>query len=52
MPHSSMIRLFLKRLILKNKVLIFNEGQQIQGLLQLLFKQRNTELKWDKEEKK
>jgi arginine repressor len=46
-----MIRLFLKRLILKNKELIFNEAQQIQGFLQLLFKQRNTDTKWQKEEK-
>ena len=46
-----MIRLFLKRLILKNKALIFNEAQQIQGFLQLLFKQRNTDAKWQKEEK-
>ena len=46
-----MIRLFLKRLILKNKELIFNEAQHIQGFLQLLFKPRNTDLKWQKEEK-
>jgi len=46
-----MIRLFLKKLLLKNKELIFNEAQQMQGFLQLLFKQRNTELKWQKEEK-
>ena len=46
-----MIRLFLKRLILKNKELIFNEAQHIQGFLQLLFKPRNTDLKWQKKEK-
>ena len=46
-----MIRLFLKRLILKNKELIFNEAQHIQGFSQLLFKPRNTDLKWQKEEK-
>jgi len=46
-----MIRLFLKRLVLKNKELIFNEAQHIQGFLQLLFKQRNTDTKWQKEEK-
>jgi hypothetical protein len=46
-----MIRLFLKRLILKNKELIFNEAQHIQGFLQLLFKPRNADLKWQKEEK-
>ena len=31
--------------------LIFNEAQHIQGFLQLLFKPRNTDLKWQKEEK-
>jgi hypothetical protein len=46
-----MIRFFLKRLIIKNKELIFSEAQQFQGFLQLLFKQRNTDLKWTKEEK-
>ena len=46
-----MIRLFLKRLIIKNKQLIFSEAQKFQGFLQLLFKQRNTDLKWTKEEK-
>jgi len=46
-----MIRLFLKRLVLKNKELIFNEAQHIQGFLQLLFKQRNTDNQWQKEEK-
>jgi hypothetical protein len=46
-----MIRLFLKSLILKNKDLIFSEAQQFQGFLHLFFKQRNTDLKWTKEEK-
>jgi hypothetical protein len=46
-----MIRFFLKRLILKNKQLIFTEAQQFQGFLHLLFKQRNTDLKWTKEER-
>jgi len=46
-----MIRFFLKSLILKNRDLIFCEAQQFQGFLQLFFKQRNTELKWTKEEK-
>jgi hypothetical protein len=46
-----MIRFFLKRFILKNKELIFREAQQFQGFLHLLFKQRNTDLKWTKEEK-
>ena len=46
-----MIRFFLKRLVLKNKELIFREAQQLQGFLHLFFKQRNTALKWTKEEK-
>lgn len=46
-----MIRFILKRFILKNKDLIFREAQQFQGFLHLLFKQRNTDLKWTKEEK-
>lgn len=46
-----MIRFFLKRLILKNKELIFREAQQFQGFLHLFFRQRNTDLKWTKEEK-
>jgi hypothetical protein len=46
-----MIQFFLKRLIIKNKELIFHEAQQFQGFLQLLFKQRNTDVKWTKEEK-
>jgi hypothetical protein len=46
-----MIRFFLKRLIIKNKELILSEAQQFQGFLHLLFKQRNTDLKWTKEEK-
>jgi hypothetical protein len=46
-----MVRFFLKRFILKNKELIFREAQQFQGFLHLLFKQRNTDLKWTKEEK-
>ena len=46
-----MIRFFLKRFISINKELIFREAQQFQGFLHLLFKQRNTDLKWTKEEK-
>ncbi len=46
-----MLKFILKRFILKNKDLIFNEAQQMQGFLFLLFKERNTDLKWTKEEK-
>jgi len=46
-----MLKFILKRFILKNKDLIFNEAQQMQGFLYLLFKERNTDLKWTKEER-
>ncbi len=46
-----MLKFFLKRLILKNKTLIFHEAQQMQGFLFLLFKERNTNSKWTREEK-
>jgi len=46
-----MIKFLLKRLISKNRELIFREAQHFQGFLNLLFKQRNTNLKWSKEEK-
>jgi hypothetical protein len=47
-----MFRFLLKRFVLKHKELIFTEAQHMQGFLQLLFKQRNTDQKWNKEEKK
>jgi hypothetical protein len=46
-----MIRFFLKRLLLKNKDLIFSEAQRFQGFLNLFFKPRNTDAEWTKEEK-
>jgi len=46
-----MLKFFLKSLILKNRDLIFQEAQQMQGFLVLLFKQRNTDLEWTPEEK-
>jgi hypothetical protein len=46
-----MLKFILKRIILKNRNLIFNEAQQMQGFLFLLFKERNTGLKWTMEEK-
>jgi len=46
-----MFRFLLKRFVLRNKELIFREAQQMQGFLYLLFKQRNTDQKWTKEEK-
>ena len=46
-----MFRFLLERFVLRNKELIFREAQQMQGFLYLLFKQRNTDQKWTKEEK-
>jgi hypothetical protein len=46
-----MLKFFIKTLILKNRDLIFQEAQQMQGFLVLLFKQRNTDLKWTREER-
>jgi hypothetical protein len=46
-----MLKYLLKRLILKNKELIFHEAQQMQGFLFLLFKERNTDSEWTKEER-
>jgi hypothetical protein len=46
-----MIQLFIRRLIKKNKTLILNEAQQINDFMKLLMKQRNTDIKWTKEEK-
>jgi len=47
----SLFRFLLKRFVLPNKELIFREAQQMQGFLHLLFKQRNTNQTWTKEEK-
>ncbi len=41
---------FFKRLIDKNKELILQEGQFLQGFYVLLFKQINTGERWTKEE--
>jgi hypothetical protein len=46
-----MLKYFLERLIIKNKELIFHEAQQMQGFLLLLFKERNTDTKWTREER-
>jgi hypothetical protein len=47
-----MIRYFLKRQLLKNKDLFFQEAQKMSGFLALLMKERNTGGKWTEEEKK
>ena len=48
----SVIRSFLKGLLIKHKALFFQEAQRISGFLYLLMKQRNTDEKWTPEEKK
>jgi hypothetical protein len=48
----SVIRVFLKRMLIKHKALFFQEAQRMSGFLYLLMKQRNTEEKWTPEEKK
>jgi len=45
-----MIKLFFKRLIIKNKALIFHESQNMLDFMKLLMKHRNTNLKWTAEE--
>ncbi len=48
----SVIRAFLRRLLIKHKALFFQEAQRMSGFLYLLMKQRNTDEKWTPEEKK
>ena len=43
---------FLKRFLLKNQDRMFREARQMEGFLHLLFKRRNTDQKWTREEKK
>jgi hypothetical protein len=45
-----MIRLFLKKHILKNRALILQESRYIKEFTQLLMKQRNTGVKWTRDE--
>jgi hypothetical protein len=47
-----MIIAYFKRLIIKNKAFILEEVLAVKGLMQLLMKQRNTDQKWTKEEKR
>jgi len=47
-----MIIAYFKRLIVKNKAFILEEVLAVKGLMQLLMKQRNTDQKWTKEEKR
>jgi hypothetical protein len=51
-PGVSMIKKYLKRLIIVNKEAILMEVIAIRGLMQLLMKTRNTDEKWTREEKK
>jgi len=45
-----MVKLYLKRLIEKNRDLILHETQQIRDFFRLLMKPRNTGVKWTGEE--
>jgi len=51
-PGVSMIKKYLKRLVIVNKEAILMEVLAIKGLMQLLMKTRNTDEKWTREEKK
>jgi hypothetical protein len=46
-----MVVSYFKRLIIKNKAFILEEVLAVKGLMQLLMKQRNADLKWTKEER-
>ena len=46
-----MIRLFVRKLIQKNKALLLNEATCINGFMHLLMKRRNTGEKWTKDDK-
>jgi len=48
----SVIRTFLKGLLIKHKALFFQEAQRISGFLYILMKQRNSDERWTPEEKK
>ncbi|MFQ3574035.1 MAG: hypothetical protein SNJ53_05325 [Thermodesulfovibrionales bacterium] len=45
-----MLKKFIKSLIIKNKDLIYREGQFLNGFFTLLFKQINTGQSWTSEE--
>lgn len=47
-----MIAGYFKRLIIKNKAFIMEEVLAVKGLMHLLMKQRNTDQKWTKEERR
>ena len=47
-----MIKKYLKRLIMINKEAILMEVLSIKGFMQLLMKTRNTEEKWNREERR
>ena len=47
-----MIRSFMRKQLLKNKNLFFQEAQKMSGFLALLMKERNTDEKWSEEERK
>jgi hypothetical protein len=49
---QQMIISYFKSLIIKNKAFILEEVLAVKGLMQLLMKERNTNQKWTREEKR
>ncbi|RPJ16616.1 MAG: hypothetical protein EHM30_05910 [Desulfobacteraceae bacterium] len=47
-----MIKQFLQKQFINNKALIIKESGYVQNFMQLIMKQRNTGVKWTKEEKR
>ena len=45
-----MLKKYLKKLIAKNKDFILEEVLAVEGLMQLLMKQRNTDQRWTRQE--
>jgi hypothetical protein len=46
------IKKFLRNQFIKNKALIIRESEYMHDFMQLLMKQRNTGIKWTREEKR
>ena len=47
-----MLEVFFRRLIMKNKVMILEEAENVRGFMALLMKHRNTKTPWTSEELK
>jgi hypothetical protein len=46
-----MLRSLIQSILLKHRNLFFQEAQRITGFLELLMKQKNTGIKWTREER-